>query len=664
MSSFRQLLPLRHAVRGVRRCAQGFPHFQKWQQHHLQPNAIFCSISTEVDKSSSSDKIKVLSESYNEESIEKQIEKSGETDKVPAALDGNTSTSACEPETDPTFLCILHILESNKTGGKAEARELYDAVLEAYKTEDKHKHLEVFINILKALNLKGDANSSKQVQILLYCKEIKGLFASILSAFTIYSEHELMNILACDRKFRFLSFSQEKALWENILSHLNKLSILTLIRLYDMSKKRKACPDARAKIIKNISRRWMEVEKGTEILSLMNIMLQESNRTSDTSMLDRLEEKALQKVETFSLDENIKTLYTLSKGQRRNLPLIKSLAYCIKEKMTDQVSLSSLASVMTSLSILNIQDSTLLGLLSDRVSKVSGELRDDWTPQDLRHLSSVLMSCAHLRWLKSPLEKTFLSQFQKFQDHLTPSQLCHAIYSMSKLQCFTSQEKDVIMQMVEKLRTTNIIKENPKLWLNMVLALGWSNCSDEGLLSTVLQQTFVNIIQENFPAMVPNIRQLEYETTIAFPNFQYPKPNLRSLKPNRTSSKPDSTVEGVIEMAHILDRNMEDGVQTRVLTPQGHEIDVLVLVDNNGKVIPFSSTQGSSVQKVAIKVLRYQNTIKPLLKPTGDVTMCLRHLKSLGYKVAVIPYYSWATIQGNSSKLMYLERAISDSMKQ
>ncbi|XP_062589272.1 uncharacterized protein LOC134250920 [Saccostrea cucullata] len=234
---------------------------------------------------------------------------------------------------------------------------------------------------------------------------------------------------------------------------------------------------------------------------------------------------------------------------------------------------------------------------------------------------------------------------------------------MSKLQCFTGQEKDVILQMVEQLRTTSIIKENPKLWLNMVLALGWSDFSDEGLLSTVLQQNFVNIMQENFPAMVPSIRQLEYEANIAFPNFQFPKPNLRNLKPLKTS-KPDSTVEGVIEMAHILDRNMEDDVQTNILTPQGHEIDVLLLVDNNGKVIPFSSTQGSSVQKVAIKVLRYQNTIKPIMKPTGDVSMCLRHLKSLGYKVVVIPYNTWATNPGNSAKLMYLERVISDSMKQ
>lgn len=655
MFSFRQLLPLRHAIRGVRRCAQGFPHLEKWQQH-IQPNIISCSISTEVDKSSS-DKIKA-SESFKKESIKKE-----ETDSVPATLDGNTSTSSHEFEGDPTFLCILHVLESNKTGGKAEATELYDTILEAHKSEDKHKHLEVFLNILKSLNLKGGASSSKQVQILLYCKEIKGLFASILNAFTIYTEHELLNILALNRKFRFLSFSQEKAVWENILNHLNKLSILTSVGLYDMSKKSKACPDAREKIIRNISRRWMEVEKGAEIISLMNIMLQESKRTSDTSMLDNLEEKALQKVQTFSLDENIKTLQTLSKGQRRNLPLIKSLAYCIKEKMTDTVSLSSLASVMTSLSVLNIQDSTMLGLLSDRVSKVSWELRDDWTVQNLKDLSSVLMSCAHLRWLKPPLDKTFLSQFPKFQEHLSPSQLCHAIYSMSKLQCFTGQEKDVIMQMVEQLRTTNIIEENPKLWLNMVLALGWSDFSDEGLLSTVLQQNFVNIIQENFPAMVPSIRQLEYEANIAFPNFQFPKPNLRNLKPLKTS-KPDSTVEGVIEMAHILDRNMEDDVQTNILTPQGHEIDVLLLVDNNGKVIPFSSTQGSSVQKVAIKVLRYQNTIKPIMKPTGDVSMCLRHLKSVGYKVVLIPYNSWATNPGNSAKLMYLERVISDSMKQ
>jgi hypothetical protein len=31
-------------------------------------------------------------------------------------------------------------------------------------------------------------------------------------------------------------------------------------------------------------------------------------------------------------------------------------------------------------------------------------------------------------------------------------------------------------------------------------------------------------------------------------------------------------VEEVIEIVRVLDREMEDGVQTRVKTPQGHEV--------------------------------------------------------------------------------------------
>lgn len=494
MFSLRQLFPMHQAARSMRRSVLGFHHPQKWRQLFLQQQAGIRFISsevssdTELNKNGLSGNTETLSKMNNEDLVRKEMATASETEKDLSEMNLSTQTSN-------TFPCISRILESNNAGGKTEAQEIYNAVLKASNTGEKHEILKVFINTMESVILKHDMKSSKDVQALLCCKEMKQLLSNILESLSLYSEHELVNILTCQMDFRFLSRKQEGVLWGNLLSQINRLSISSLIRVYDASSKSIACPGAREIIVRNICRRWMEIEKGNEIVSVMNIIFKKSEWTSDTSMLDRLEEKALQKAETLRADEIRQVLVILAKERRRNLPLIKALVYCIKKNMTDSIPLSSVASILTSLSRLNFQDPALLGLLSDHVSKMAEELGDNWTSKDFKNLSAILVSCAHLRWLKPSVEKVLLSHFHDFQNHLNQAQLCHAICSMSKLQSFTSSDKDAVMKMVELLSTANVREASPVLWMNLALALGWSDFSSEVVLTSVLQQDFVNIIQ-------------------------------------------------------------------------------------------------------------------------------------------------------------------------
>lgn len=44
-------------------------------------------------------------------------------------------------------------------------------------------------------------------------------------------------------------------------------------------------------------------------------------------------------------------------------------------------------------------------------------------------------------------------------------------------------------------------------------------------------------LTENFPTMVSVLRQLDYEASFAFPNFQGPRLDLGGQKPERTNTK-------------------------------------------------------------------------------------------------------------------------------
>lgn len=48
---------------------------------------------------------------------------------------------------------------------------------------------------------------------------------------------------------------------------------------------------------------------------------------------------------------------------------------------------------------------------------------------------------------------------------------------------------------------------------------------------------YVFSLTENFPTMVSVLRQLDYEASFAFPNYQGPRLDLGGQKPERTNTK-------------------------------------------------------------------------------------------------------------------------------
>lgn len=631
MFSFRHLFTLRQAAvqMGLRRSVQRLSSHTRWEQQPIQQCVGVRLLSTNQNDS------EMLNNQENPKTI-----------------------NVAEKPASNTVLCIAHILESTNNGGKEEAEKIYNDLIEGYQADDKKRNLKALLDTLESVIAKEDVHRLKHLTILKTCKEFKGLLEKVFRSLSNYNEHDLVSLLSCQLTLPIYDKNHEAKLWENVHAKASKLNISGLIRLYRMSLKSRN-NSHQNQIVKNVALRWMEIEKVNELVSVMKMMIPEGKKSSKASVFDHLEEKALQKVETLKLDEITDVLFAMHASGRRNLPLIKSMAYCMKKKMSDDFPLESINSVFTSISKLNFHDTALLKLLSDHAVLRANDIQDKKKAVNI--LSSILMSCAHLRWFPSNLEKTIQSHFEEFPNHLHPNFLCFAICNMSKLHSFTESEKDMVQNMVEKLKEEDIESSKPVLWLNLALALGWNNCSVEWILSSVLKQDFVDNIQKNFPIMVSGLQQLDYEASIAFPNFQGPRLDLGGQKPEKTNTKQDSMLTEVIDMTHLLDKQMDENVQTRIMTSQGHEIDALVLAGNDKKVIPFSSS-GTSFHKVAIKVLNYQNMIQPGVVPTSEHSMWVRHMQSLGYKLAVIPYNEWKSLPGNNSKMMYLEKKIADTI--
>lgn len=467
---------------GLRRSVQRLSSHTKWEQHPIQQ----CS------------NVRLLSTSQSE------YEKCND-------LANPEMTTAAEKPVSNTLLCITHILESTNNGGKEEAEKIFNDLVDGYQADDEKRNLKAVFDTLESIIAKGGVHRFKHLQILQACKEFRGLLEKVFKSLSNYNEHDLLNLLTCQLTFRIYDKTCEATLWKNVLAKSNKLNISGLIRLHHMSKNSKD-NSLQNQISKNIARRWMEIEKVNELISVMKIMIPESKKSSEASVFDHLEEKALQKAEILNLEEITQVLFALHASGRRNLPLIKSLAYCMKEKMSDDFPLRSIASVFTSISKLNFHDAALLGLLSDHaVMKVNG-VQDK--KEAVNFLSIILMSCAHLRWFPPNLEKTIQSHFEEFPNHLNPVHLCFAICNMSKLHSFTESEKEMVRNMVAKLKEKEIENSHPVVWLNLALALGWNDCSVDWILSSVLKQDFVDNIQSKLAYYLILIERIQIFTII------------------------------------------------------------------------------------------------------------------------------------------------------
>lgn len=394
--------------------------------------------------------------------------------------------------------CLTQIMKSNRKVDKHDPEVVYKVLSDGNKTVDKQQKLQALISVLDSAILKGDVHSQKHIEILMTCQEFRELLSAVSDSIPIYSRNDLLLLLSCHLDFQILrkNIQAKSDIMENLLSNLNKLNISSLIKLHRTTKQLRQ-PEMENKVMNNIGSRWMEVEKVNDLMSIMQMITPEMRKTLDSSIQDGLEEKTLQKVEQLSTEQIGQVLEFLSVARRRNLPLIKSLAYCLKQKGLENFSMKMTASVFESLSKLNIQDNELLHLLSAHTVQIAKDSR-----KSIQLLTLILNCCAHLKWMTPDLEKLLHSYYPRFSESINHKFQCQAIANMSTLQCLQESDKEITLATLESLNEKNIRQE---YWLFVALALGWNNWSVEWITASVLKESSVENIQSKFFKELNNV---------------------------------------------------------------------------------------------------------------------------------------------------------------
>ena len=234
-----------------------------------------------------------------------------------------------------------------------------------------------------------------------------------------------------------------------------------------------------------LQQRWVEIKSGRDVVTLMYVVSDESQQ-----FLDRLEDRALNLCDTWTVKELYRAVYCLARRRRRNTPLLRALMYYLDRQELDlsPVHLSNLAYAM---GVLNVHDQGVMEKLVKAVCKVAN---DRTLPHNVvRHmLSSVVQSLGILRWFDQQFIDLAVERFKQL--NVDASDWARLLHTLAAVNYLPSQVGKIgIAEMMKWI--SSLSESSPVLWLDAV----WSCCvldslTDE-LAASVLSPEFISTLE-------------------------------------------------------------------------------------------------------------------------------------------------------------------------
>ena len=221
--------------------------------------------------------------------------------------------------------------------------------------------------------------------------------------------------------------------------------------------------------------------------------------------MERLEDRALDIVETATPKELYRIFYLLSRQRHRNTPLIRAVVYHLNKTSVSSLATVQLTNLVYALSTLNVYDVPIL-------SKVCTELSNKEADLDPKLAMSLMTSFSRLRWRESNSIQMLLNILdgkvkQSLQEEATdsgsvPSQQASPldllntsdkvglVWSLANLNLRTAQSRDMVEKAVKSPDVQALRQSSPLLWLDVVWSLSVLQMLDATSAASVLEEGF------------------------------------------------------------------------------------------------------------------------------------------------------------------------------